>query len=146
MRKITIVILTIILIVFNTNIIFASSLEKDSLPTIKPYYNATFYTDINFSITSNIAKGKLTLKCNKSVNVDKVVADIKIINYKTGRVIKTWQNARLANTAYDEKTYTISKQHELKSKGVYYMQATVKVYSGSKLKDSISIKSLPDNY
>ncbi|MFR8235882.1 MAG: hypothetical protein ACLU83_07830 [Anaerovoracaceae bacterium] len=144
MRKILMAMFLVFILILGSSSAFAYEEEKES-SLIKPCYVATLEASSILKISSNTATAKLTLLFAGSENVDRATATIKIVNHKTGNVVKTWSNVALQESVKNN-TYTIIKQHKLSSKGTYHIAASVKVYSGSKLKETISLKSLPATY
>lgn len=144
MRRILLCMFLILVVTCSLGTSFANA-NQGIYESIVPYYESVLQAKTTFKITSGIAQSKLDIKVLENKNIDKVIADIRIVNHKTGNVIKTWSGIRFSKLL-NTNNYSVIKKYSLTSRGSYHVSATIKVYSGSKLMDTIRINSLPATY
>lgn len=101
--------------------------------------------DIEIDNNGNVAAGvSVLIKANDTL-VDTVKGTLWLIDDATGRVVKTWGNVVFNGPSWANE-YKFIGTHQLQTRGSYHVEATVFLYDGTALIESLNVVSRSDSY
>jgi len=114
---------------------------------ISPQYISIFGVYPGFTIDSNgyvEAEVSVRLKTNDTLT-DTVKGTIWLIDDATGRVVKTWGNVTFTGPTWMN-DFAFIGTHQLQARGSYHLEATVFLYDGTTLIESLTVASGSDRF
>ena len=144
MKKICRVLIFILaLTTFMSSAAFAA--VKDDVTIVSPNYVVTDRIITSFVIDKDgLSNSVIDVRSKSSSAVDNVKAIVSIIKDSTGLPIKTWKNVTLDPNGYGG--YRFYENYKILTKGSYHLEATIKLYDGTTLKETVKCDSLSDSF
>lgn len=118
---------------------------KDDVTTVSPNYLVTDTIITTFLIDKNgLSNNVIIVQPKTSSTVNNVKATVSIIKDSTGLPVKTWKNVTLDPNGYGR--YRFDENYKIPTKGSYHLEATVKLYDGTTLKETVKCDSFSDSF
>lgn len=118
---------------------------KDDVTIVSPNYVVTDRIITSFVIDKDgLSNSVIDVRSKSSSNVDNVKATVSIIKDSTGLPVKTWKNVTLDSNEY--RRYRFDESYKILTKGSYHLEATIKLYDGTTLKETVKCDSLSDSF
>lgn len=112
---------------------------------VSPNYLVTEKIITTFQIDKDgLSDSRIIVRPKTSSAVDNVKANVSIIKDSTGLPIKTWKNVTLDPNGYGG--YRFYENYKILTKGSYHLEATIKLYDGTTLKETVKCDSLSDSF
>jgi len=142
LKKITVFIVTIVLVIGSASIAFAGSdnpIQKANYPGgASVQYVSVTSAKVGLSIVGSTAVANLRVVPKATKNIDCVAITVTLSRKGDATAIKTW-DATIYPDSLGE--YKWGKSCKLTAKGTYRLMATIKCYSGRTLVETISESS-----
>lgn len=144
MKKICrVLILILVLTTLMSSAAFAA--VKDDVTIVSPNYAFTDRIATSFMIDGDgLSISAIDVQAKSSLTVDNVKATVSIIKDSTGLPVKTWKNVTLNPNG--SRRYRFDENYKIQTKGSYHLEATIKLYDGTTLKETVKCDSLSDSF
>ena len=118
---------------------------KADVTTVSPKYLVTEKIVTSFVIDKDgLSNSIISVQPKSSSTVDNVKATVSIIKDSTGLPVKTWKNVPLDPNGYGR--YYFDESYKIPTKGSYHLEATIKLYDGTTLKETVKCDSFSDSF
>ena len=119
---------------------------KDDVTTVSPKYLVTEKIVTSFVIDKDgLSNNVIIVQPKTSSTVDNVKATVSIIKDSTGLPAKSWKNVTL-NPKNEHQKYYFNETYKIPTKGSYHLEATIKLYDGTTLKETVKCDSFSDSF
>lgn len=119
---------------------------KDDETIVSPNYVVTEEIITTFLIDKDgLSNSMIVVQPKTSSIVDNVKATVNIIKDSTGLPAKSWKNVTL-NPKNEHQKYYFNETYKIPTKGSYHLEATIKLYYGTTLKETIKCYSVSDSF
>lgn len=143
-KKIVRLILVLLLTTLMSSVAFAEAKNDGTIAS--PYYLVTEKIITTFLIDEDgLSSNFIVVQSQASSTVDNVKATVSIIKDSTGLPVKTWRNVTLVNPNGYRKYY-FDESYKIQTRGSYHLEATIKLYEGSTLKETVKCDSISDTF
>lgn len=138
-------VLTLILVLTALMSSAAFAAVKDDATIVSPKYLVTEKIVTSFVIDKDgLSNSIISVQPKSSSTVDNVKATVSIVKDSTGLPVKTWKNVTLDPNGYGR--YYFDESYKIPTKGSYHLEATIKLYDGTTLKETVKCDSLSDSF
>lgn len=143
MRKVVSVLLVGMMIFLTGSVGFAANGKGDiAVPNYSTISDAQTLCDIS----SGKVTASITVYPLKNAGIDRVVATVHLMKKESGKAVKSWYSVELTGPDIINR-FKFREEYQLTERGTYYTTATIYLYSGGKLKETIrNVNSLTDTY
>ena len=133
------VIIAIILIVLSTSSVFANASSYNIEGN--PRYAYIMSMDTVLVINGDRNSAASIIVYPRDINtVDRITATVTIRNLDTGNAVATWRDKPFSASQINQ-TFNLNLGYRLSTRGTYIMEASISLYDGSILRESVNITS-----
>lgn len=145
MKRIVAMIIVLCLYICSVDVVMAMEQKETTEKPLVPQYEIVITGTNSLEIMDRVAKIDLKILPRDDGGIDQIITTTTLFRGNSKTVAAQWVDVKMKQSAY-ESNFTLSLEQQLRIKGRYYCVTEFKLYSGTRLKETIKITSNEDYY